>query len=291
MNKMLSKWGAVPGVDGTVIAGPDTGNVFAGSLFNCDFLVLKKSERNPADLLKKVPALKKSPLIAAGSRTIIESTKFLAGAAGVDWISIPTALTYDGVASGFLEDGTSAPKPIGVFGVKTVLENNSLNRLGRGYMLSKYSQNAEKKLMCRREGRLFTGSLKEIIGEAKKDDEGLFRAVCMYGEADAGPPGSEKAIADFLPGECHGYKRALCAVFVLGLYERMGMDGFLDVFPADLLKALEKSGLPKSLDEISVSRKEFVGAVAKASAAGKGILAEAKFGESEVLKVLKDIDI
>jgi len=303
---VIFNWGGLPKLQGTVITGQTSYEILAKEFSSNPIIVLKKNQKNLKSLKLKAEEIKEGPLIAIGGGSIIDSVKVLSNNLDMKWISIPTALSHDGIASNkiSLEDytGNSRP-PIAVFGVKSVLEKNELNKMGLGDIFSKYSSLADWKLSCEKQGEEWSRENHELILQSLKiceeGDKQLFKALCLLGMSinrfkNSRPTsGSEHMVAHLIKTGQHGFKVAIASLFILKVFERAGLDSFTLIHSKDLRKKMEEKKLPTTLDEIGISRKDFCSAVEKTSKLKDkwGILNEIPLKTDEINRIVESLGI
>ena len=303
---MIFNWGRLPKLQGTVVTGETTYKILANQLVNNSVIILKKNQKNLESLEIVSEEIKQGPLLAIGGGTTIDSVKILSNILNMDWISIPTALSHDGLASKIISlknYHSKSIKPLAVFGVENILENNILNRAGLGDIFSKYSALADWSLALERKKAKKSNECFELIFQAlqicEKNDNSLFKALCLSGIAmnrfgsSRPASGSEHAIVHSLKNGQHGFKVAIATLFTLSVFERTGLDNFTLIHSKDLKKKMKEKNLPTTLDEIGITRTEFINAVEKAPNLRDryGILNEISLKRLEIEKIIDSISI
>lgn len=302
---MILNWGDFPKLKGLIVTGSTTQKLLDDFQINNEILVLEPSQKNPESLERLAKNLNKEPLIAVGGGTTIDSTKKLSNLLGVDWYSIPTALSHDGIASTIISlhpYRDISREPLAIFGVKSFLKNNSLNLAGLGDMFAKYSSLADWKLAHERNKDEFSLEsfklLEQSLRICEKDEERLFRSLVLSGIAmtrfgsSRPASGGEHAISHSLNGGQHGMKVALSSLFTLALFEKAGLDRLLLISSSELKKKMEVFGLPTTLKDLKLTKNEFVNAVLNAPKLRDrwGILNEVTLSKTYVKNIVDDLD-
>lgn len=82
------------------VAGRDALNSLSSSGLDCDLVVVEEPDASWVDALaKKAGEVRPSAFIGVGGGSIIDVAKLAAYRAGVDFISVPTSASHDGIAS------------------------------------------------------------------------------------------------------------------------------------------------------------------------------------------------
>ncbi|MHA2378620.1 MAG: iron-containing alcohol dehydrogenase [Candidatus Thorarchaeota archaeon] len=223
--------------------------------------------------------LEKDVILGFGGGRSLDTAKLLARDTGLNWISVPTAASHDGIASDVAsvsQNGyrysVKCKSPIGVIADLSIIEKApaTLKLAGIGDIISKASSLGEWLLAHEQRGEPFEKrvySLVESALESVLQDESLEtlvraeidsgRAMSVFGSSRP-CSGTEHAISHAMDrqcGELHGLQVAFATPFCL-YYLREA--GYTDYRAEDMHQFLVEREMPAHLEDTGVSESQFL---------------------------------
>lgn len=218
-------------------------------------------------------------VIGFGGGASLDVAKLIARDANLDWISVPTAASHDGIASevasvshGGYKYSEKCKGPLAVIADITIISKAPprLKLAGLGDIICKTSSIAEWKLAHEVKGEPFDGAIYDIVENALtsvlKDDgfETLIRAEIDAGRAmslfGSSRPcsGTEHAIShamDRVDSDLHGLQVAFATPICL--YYLQGA-GYTEYKPERIQEFMSDHQMPTTFDEIKTNLTTFV---------------------------------
>jgi glycerol-1-phosphate dehydrogenase [NAD(P)+] len=223
-------------------------------------------------------------VLGFGGGSSLDVAKLVARDTGLDWISIPTAASHDGIASEVASVNHNGYKysvkckaPLAVIADTSIMSMAPplLKLAGLGDIICKTSSLAEWKMAHEIKGEVFDESVYSIVEDALRavfsDDslETLIRAEIDAGRAmsifGSSRPcsGTEHAISHALDRECgqlHGLQVAFASPLCLHYLNEAGYTSFK---PDDVLEFMSDRKMPTTFIDMSISSDQFVRAIQK----------------------------
>lgn len=220
-----------------------------------------------------------SIIIGFGGGRSLDAAKILAAKTDMDWISIPTAASHDGIASevaSVSHDGYRYSKkcrlPIAIVADLTIMSKapENLQRAGMGDILCKASSLSEWKLAHEKEGEPLDEDAFSMVQRALEDvlrsddlktlvraeiDAGT--AMCMNGSSRP-CSGSEHAIShamDRNQHSLHGLQVIFATPLCLYFLERAGYALYSQEYISDVIR---ERNLPAKCRDMSISREMYL---------------------------------
>lgn len=225
------------------------------------------------------PLSKESVILGFGGGRSLDAAKILAAQADLDWISIPTAASHDGIASevaSVSQDGYRYSKkcrlPIAIVADLTIMAKapEQLRRAGMGDILCKASSLSEWKLAHEKTGERIDRDAFDLVQRAlenvlKKDDLKTLvhaeidagTAMCMHGSSRP-CSGSEHAIShamDIDQRSLHGLQVIFATPLCLHFLERRGYAIYEQEYISNIMV---RRGLPSKCEDMSISRDDYL---------------------------------
>ncbi len=221
-------------------------------------------------------------VLGFGGGSSLDIAKLVARDTGLNWISIPTAASHDGIASEVASVSHNGYKysekcksPLAVIADTSIISEAPpmLKLAGLGDIICKTSSIAEWKMAHEVRGESFDDSVYSIVKDALnavlKDDslETLIRAEIDAGRAmsifGSSRPcsGTEHAISHAMDkdsGQLHGLQVAFATPLCL---HYLSEAGYADYKPEDVLKFMLDRLMPTKLDEMSITSDQFINAI------------------------------
>ena len=218
-------------------------------------------------------------IIGFGGGRSIDAAKLLARESGLDWISVPTAASHDGIASdvaSVTQDGyrysEMCKRPIAVLADLSIMDKapSKLELAGLGDILSKASSLAEWRLAHEQNEESFNDEIYARLDETLNDVltnyslEKLVRAEIEAGEAmchfGSSRPcsGTEHAIShamDRRAENLHGIQVAFATPICVKYLEEAGYSNYK---ATDIQDFMRKKGLPTTFTEMDTNRDAFL---------------------------------
>ncbi len=244
---------------------------------SCKWLMASKYRADSNTILGNIDVV-----LGFGGGSSLDVAKLVARDTGLDWISIPTAASHDGIASEVASVSHNGYKysekckePLAVIADTSIISKAPpmLKLAGLGDIICKTSSLAEWKMAHEKRGESFDESVYSIVNDALKavlkDDslETLIRA-----EIDAGRSmsifgssrpcsGTEHAIShalDIVCGQLHGLQVAFATPLCLHYLNEAGYSDYKSEY---LLKFMSDRQMPTKLDQMSISLEQFIDSI------------------------------
>jgi len=244
---------------------------------SCQWLMASKYRADSNTVLGNIDIV-----LGFGGGSSLDIAKLVARDTGLNWISIPTAASHDGIASDVASVSHNGYKyserckgPLAVIADTSIISEAPpmLKLAGLGDIICKTSSLAEWKMASEVRGESFDKSVYSIVENALnmvlKDDslETLIRAEIDAGRAmgifGSSRPcsGTEHAISHAMDRDC-GQLHGLQVVFATPLcLHYLSEAGYSDYKPEDVLKFMSERQLPIKLDEMSITSEQFINAI------------------------------
>ena len=221
-------------------------------------------------------------VLGFGGGSSLDVAKLVAQDTGLNWVSIPTAASHDGIASEVASVSHNGYKyskkckgPLAVIADTSIISKAPpiLKLAGLGDIICKTSSLAEWKMAHEERGEDFDEAVYSIVEDAlhavlKDDDlETLIRAEIDAGRAmsifGSSRPcsGTEHAISHALDkesGQLHGLQVAFATPFCL---HYLSEAGYTTYKPDDMIEYMSDRQMPITLNEMSISTEQFIRSV------------------------------
>ncbi len=207
-------------------------------------------------------------IVGFGGGRSLDVAKLIAARIGLDWISVPTAASHDGIASdvaSVTQDGYRYSKrcrrPSAIVADLSIMSRAPprLKLAGTGDILSKASSLAEWRLGNQKNGEplneeafaLVSSALESVLKNSSletlvKAEIDAGKAMCIVGNSRP-CSGTEHAISHAMERRCqelHGLQVAFATPLCLHYLRELG---YTKHRPIDLLRIMQKRGLPTTL--------------------------------------------
>lgn len=244
---------------------------------SCKWLMASKYRADSNTVLGNIDIV-----LGFGGGSSLDVAKLVARDTGLNWISIPTAASHDGIASEVASVSHNGYKysekckgPLAVIADTSIISKAPpmLKLAGLGDIICKTSSLAEWKMAYKVKGESFDESVYSIVENALnmvlKDDslETLIKAEIDAGRAmsifGSSRPcsGTEHAISHAMDRDC-GQLHGLQVAFVTPLcLHYLNEAGYSDYKPRNVLKFMSERQMPTKLDEMSITSEQFISAI------------------------------
>ncbi|MFW9809641.1 MAG: iron-containing alcohol dehydrogenase [Candidatus Thorarchaeota archaeon] len=221
-------------------------------------------------------------VIGFGGGNSLDVAKLVARDTGLNWISVPTAASHDGIASEVASVSHNGYKysekckaPLAVIADISIISKAPpmLKLAGLGDIICKTSSLTEWKMAFEVKGEAFDQSVYSIVENALnavlKDDslETLIRAEIDAGRAmsifGSSRPcsGTEHSVSHALDREC-GQLHGLQVAFVTPLcLHYLNEAGYSDHAPEDILEFMSDRDMPTTVEKMSITVEQFIDAI------------------------------
>ena len=221
-------------------------------------------------------------VIGFGGGNSLDVAKLVARDTGLNWISVPTAASHDGIASEVASVSHNGYKysekckaPLAVVADISIISKAPpmLKLAGLGDIICKTSSLTEWKMAFEVKGETFDQSVYSIVENALnavlKDDsfETLIRAEIDAGRAmsifGSSRPcsGTEHSVSHALDREC-GQLHGLQVAFVTPLcLHYLNEAGYSDHAPEDILEFMSDRDMPTTVEKMSITVEQFIDAI------------------------------
>lgn len=221
-------------------------------------------------------------VIGFGGGSSLDVAKLVARDTGLNWISIPTAASHDGIASEVASVSHNGYKysekckaPLAVIADISIISKAPpmLKLAGLGDIICKTSSLAEWKMAFEVKGEPFDQSVYSIVEDAlnavMKDDslETLIKAEIDAGRAmsifgNSRPcSGTEHSVSHALDREC-GQLHGLQVAFVTPLcLHYLNEAGYSEYKPEDIMNYMLDRKMPTTIEEMSITTEQFIDAI------------------------------
>jgi glycerol-1-phosphate dehydrogenase [NAD(P)+] len=244
---------------------------------SCKWLMASKYRADSNTVLGNIDIV-----LGFGGGSSLDVAKLVARDTGLNWISIPTAASHDGIASEVASVSHNGYKysekckgPLAVIADTSIISKAPpmLKLAGLGDIICKTSSLAEWKMAHEERGESFDESVYSIVDDALKavlkDDslENLIRAEIDAGRAmsifGSSRPcsGTEHAIShalDRVCGHLHGLQVAFATPLCL---HYLNETEHSDYKPENVLKFMNDRQMPTKLDQMSISLDQFIDSI------------------------------
>ncbi|MGY5863245.1 MAG: iron-containing alcohol dehydrogenase [Candidatus Thorarchaeota archaeon] len=244
---------------------------------SCKWLTVDKYRVDSNTVLRNIDIV-----LGFGGGSSLDVAKLVAQDTGLNWVSIPTAASHDGIASEVASVSHNGYKyskkckgPLAVIADTSIISKAPpiLKLAGLGDIICKTSSLAEWKMAHEEKGEDFDDVVYSIVEDAlnavlKDDDlETLIRAEIDAGRAmsmfGSSRPcsGTEHAISHALDKECgqlHGLQVAFATPLCL---HYLSEAGYTPYRPDDMIEYMSDRQMPTTLNEMSISMEQFIRAV------------------------------
>ncbi len=244
---------------------------------SCKWLMASKYRADSNTVLGNIDIV-----LGFGGGSSLDVAKLVARDTGLNWISIPTAASHDGIASEVASVSHNGYKysekckePLAVIADISIISKAPpmLKLAGLGDIICKTSSLAEWKMAHEKKGESFDESVYSIVNDALKtvlkDDslETLIRAEIDAGRAmsifGSSRPcsGTEHAIShalDRVCGQLHGLQVAFATPLCLHYLNETGYSDYKSEY---LLKFMSDREMPTKLDQMSISLEQFIDSI------------------------------
>jgi glycerol-1-phosphate dehydrogenase [NAD(P)+] len=255
-------------------------------------------------------------IIGFGGGRSIDAAKLLARESGLDWISIPTAASHDGIASdvaSVTQDGyrysEKCKKPIAVLADLSIMNKAplKLEMSGLGDIICKASSLAEWRLAHEQNDEQFDEKIYSQLNDTLNDIltnyslEKLVKAEIEAGEAmcqfGSSRPcsGTEHAIShamDRRAENLHGIQVAFATPICVKYLEEVGYSNYKAV---DIQNFMKNRGLPTTLAEMDTNVDAFIDDVHHALEIMErrnrySVIKHLKLNDKEIVQGLQDME-
>lgn len=239
-----------------------------------EWLMTSEFSERTASLYKNIDLI-----LGFGGGRSLDTAKLLAKETGLDWVSVPTAASHDGIASNVASVSHNGYKysmrcksPIAVYADLTIISKapQDLRLAGTGDIVSKASSLAEWRLAHEEHNEPFDREVYSLVLSALKgvlDDDRL--ETLIKAEIDAGKAmsifgssrpcsGTEHAIShamDRRNGNLHGIQVAFTTPLCLYYLEKAN---YAEYGSKEIKHFLKKRGIPITFDELSTTQVDFL---------------------------------
>ncbi len=244
---------------------------------SCKWLMASKYRADSNTVLGNIDIV-----LGFGGGSSLDVAKLVARDTGLNWISIPTAASHDGIASEVASVSHNGYKysekckePLAVIADISIISKAPpmLKLAGLGDIICKTSSLAEWKMAHEKKGESFDESVYSIVNDALKtvlkDDslETLIRAEIDAGRAmsifGSSRPcsGTEHAIShalDRVCGQLHGLQVAFATPLCLHYLNETGYSDYKSEY---LLKFMSDREMPTKLDQMSIGLEQFIDSI------------------------------
>ncbi len=294
-------WLRLPQFNQVISTDPYDGRVIFGASRGAEINV---SEFKDADII-----------IGFGGGRSIDAAKLLARESGLEWVSIPTAASHDGIASdvaSVTHDGYRyselCKKPIAVLADLSIMSKapSKLEMAGLGDIISKASSLAEWRLAHEHNEEAFNEDIYSTLAKTldtiltdyslvtlvrAEIDAG--EAMCQFGSSRP-CSGTEHAISHAMDRRLenlHGIQVAFATPLCVKYLEEVGYSKYKSEFIQDFMR---KRGFPMTFDELNVSQELFIDDVHHALKIMErrnrySVLRHLKLDDSDIVRGLQDL--